>query len=171
MLGVYLLHNEGRLVEKYEQERKPEALMEELSVEYPSLIAGDKTDPHALRRWVLVPWERGAPGISGFSGCSFDAYLFLDQEGIPALVGIKRSADKRLFRDVIADVLNCAEHVVAEWPAEAIRARFEAASPDPDAQLARLLGERSDLEHFWHCVSTCLGAGKMRLIFIGSDSH
>ena len=171
MLGIYLLHNEGRLVEKYEQERKPEALMEVLSVEYPGLIAGGKTDLHALRRWVLVPWESGAPEISGFSDHSFDAYLFLDEEGIPALVGIKRSVDKRLFRDIIADVLDCAEHVVAECPAEAIRARFEAASLDPDAQLARLLGEGSDLEHFWRCVSASLGAGKMRLIFIGSDSH
>jgi len=112
-----------------------------------------------------------ASGSPRDSDHSFDAYLFLDEEGIPALVGIKRSVDKRLFRDIIADVLDCAEHVVAECPAEAIRARFEAASLDPDAQLARLLGEGSDLEHFWHCVSASLGAGKMRLIFIGSDSH
>jgi hypothetical protein len=51
-------------------------------------------------------------------------HLFLDQDGIPTLVEVKRSSDTRIRREVIGQMLDYAANDVVYWPIEMIRSRF-----------------------------------------------
>ena len=59
---------------------------------FPELLVGDQVNPQNLRRWLLI--RREVPISTGEVGAlqwSID-HVFLDQEGVPTLVEIKRQA-------------------------------------------------------------------------------
>jgi hypothetical protein len=104
-------------------------------------------------------------------------HLFLDQEGIPTLVEVKRSSDTRIRREVVGQMLDYAANAVTYWPIEKIRARFEArcekANRDPSQELADFLGNfedgELDEELFWQKANTNLKAGRIRMIFVADE--
>ena len=51
-------------------------------------------------------------------------HLFLDQDGVPTLVEVKRSTDTRLRRELVGQMLDYAANAVVYWPVEEIRSRF-----------------------------------------------
>jgi len=63
--GIFLIHNNGQLVELREQAYDSEALLQELLANYPNLLAGDQIDPVQPRRWLLIAREAGVPGEQG----------------------------------------------------------------------------------------------------------
>lgn len=65
----------------------------------------------APRRWLLVSREWGVPREEGGGGHWSLDHLFLDQEGVPTLVEVKRSSDTRLRREVVGQMLDYAR----EW--------------------------------------------------------
>src|SRR3954447_8360768 len=73
---------------------------------------------------------------------SFREQLFVDQDGIPTLVEVKRSSDTRLRREVVGQLLDYAANAVLYWPVEKIRAQFEqtchSGNQDPGQVLAGL---------------------------------
>jgi hypothetical protein len=82
-------------------------------------------DGTAPRRWLLVSQEMGVPSEEeGGDRWSLD-HLFLDQDAISTLIEVKRSSDTRIRREVVGQMLDYAANVVAYWPVEAVRARFE----------------------------------------------
>jgi hypothetical protein len=72
-------------------------------------MPGELVDPQRPRRWLLVTREAGIalPGGAGGSRWSLD-HLFLDQDGIPTLVEVKRASDPRGRREVVAQMLDYA---------------------------------------------------------------
>jgi hypothetical protein len=52
-------------------------------------------------------------------------HLFVDQDGIPTLVEVKRGADTRVRREVVGQMLDYAANAVVHWPIDAIRVAFE----------------------------------------------
>ncbi|MGB4067996.1 MAG: hypothetical protein WBK08_08200, partial [Nitrospira sp.] len=124
--GMFVVHKDGRLIEMVEQPYDSEKLLQALLSQYPSLLAGNQIDPEAPRRWLLVSREYGVPdGVNGSDRWALD-HLFLDQEGIPTLVEVKRSSDTRIRREVVGQMLDYASNAVLHWPIESIRATFEA---------------------------------------------
>jgi len=108
----------------------------------------------------------GVPaGEEGEERWSLD-HLFLDQDGVPTLVEVKRISDTRIRRTVVAQMLDYAANAVVYWPVERIRAAFEAGEADAAEKLAGLLGEGSDPEQFWAKVKTNLQAGRIRMLFV-----
>lgn len=109
---IYLFQNEDHLVELTEHYYDSEALLQDLLARYPKLLAGDQIDEANPRRWLLVarevgvPWEEGGP-----DQMSLD-HLFLDQDGIPTLVEVKRSRDTRVRREVVGQMLDYAANAV-----------------------------------------------------------
>jgi hypothetical protein len=96
-----------------------------LLAHHPSLLAGDQIDRAEPRRWVLIAREIGLPSEEeGSDRWSVD-HLFLDQDGIPTIVEVKRSTDSRIRREVIGQMLDYAANGVRYWPVEILRARFE----------------------------------------------
>lgn len=96
-----------------------------LLAEYPNLLSGDQINQVSPRRWLLISREASIPGEEVGSGRWAVDHLFLDQDGIPTLVEVKRSTDTRIRREVIGQILDYAANAVAYWPVERLRARLE----------------------------------------------
>ena len=94
--------------------------------------------------------------------------LFLDQDAIPTIVEVKRSSDTRIRREVVGQMLDYAANAVLYWPADRLRASFEANHENPDEVLGTVLGV-TDCEQFWQSVKTNLQAGKVRLVFVAGE--
>jgi hypothetical protein len=167
---IYLLHDDAALVAMQEQPYDSERLLQELLAKHPDLLAGEQVDAHEPRRWVLVTREMGVPGEEDGAGRWSLDHLFLDQDGVPTLVEVKRSSDTRIRREVVGQMLDYAANAVVYWPVEEIRAKFESqceeGGSDSEEELAALIGDDGDTGEFWQHVKTNLQAGRVRLVFI-----
>ena len=173
MGGIYLIRDDGDLVEMRESLYDSEDVLQRLLGQYPDLLAGDQIDDSKPRRWVLVSREMGVPGEEDGSGRWSLDHLFLDQDAIPTLVEVKRSTDTRIRRDVVGQMLDYAANAVAYWPVEEIRAKFEATCSarqvDPEEELAGLLVDEADPAEFWQKVKTNLQAGRVLMLFVADE--
>lgn len=174
---IYLVQDDGKLQSMVERTYVTEERLQILLRDHPDLLAGDQIDEDEPRRWLLISREVGVPfEEEGREWMSLD-HLFLDQDGIPTLVEVKRSGDTRLRREVVGQMLDYASHAVAYWSVERLRGRFDAGCEErsemPDELIGELLGtditDLSAVEEFWERVETNLRAGKIRLIFLADE--
>jgi len=141
-----------------------------LLAKFPALLAGDQIDPSNPRRWVLVRREAAIPSEENSGGRWSLDHLFLDQDGVPMLVEVKRQTDTRIRREVVGQMLDYAANCVVYLPVERLKVDFEATcrgnGTDPEATLSGLLGPEPDIENFWLRVKTNLEASRVRLLFV-----
>lgn len=168
--GVFLLQGEDSLVAMEPGEFATEDDFQRLLSRFPALLVGDQIDPLDPRRWILVKREQSiSTGEAGSSVWSID-HVFLDQDGIPTLVEIKRQSDSRIRREVVGQMLDYAANCVTYWSAESLQAGFEAtckqADESSDAVLRELIGDDETAEHFWLQVQRNLQAKNIRLLFV-----
>ena len=97
--GIFLLQG-ATLAELREQPYEAEHLLQSLIASYPHLLAGNQMDPVSPRRWLLRGSGTSVPSDEGGSGRWAIDHLFLDQEGVPTIVEVKRSTDTRIRREV-----------------------------------------------------------------------
>jgi len=171
--GIYLVQDDGQLVEMTERAYDSEDLLQALLAKYPSLLAGDQMDSAAPRRWLLISREVPLPCEEGSAGRWSVDHLFLDQDAIPTLVEVKRADDTRIRREVVGQMLDYAANAVVYWPIDRIRAQFETNCEVQGCQPQQVLGEfldaDADQEQFWQKAKTNLQAGKVRLIFVADE--
>lgn len=105
----------GKLIAMPENGYPKEAELQELLEEYPDLLPGDQIDPENPRRWLLVARELGVPGAEGETGRWSLDHLFLDQDGIPTFVEVKRATDTRARREVVAQMLDYGANGLEYW--------------------------------------------------------
>lgn len=112
--------------------------------------------------------EQGVPGEeNGADRWSLD-HLFVDDEGVPTLVEVKRSTDTRIRREVVGQMLDYAANGVSHWPEGSLRGFFENTAGDPklaQRQLADHL-QGGDADDFWTAVEDNLRSGRLRLVFV-----
>jgi hypothetical protein len=90
--GIYLMQEDGALLELTEQHYESEELLQRLLERYPSLLAGRQMSPAEPRRWVLVTREAGMPSRLG-GGAQWSAdHVFLDQDAVPTIVEVSAPA-------------------------------------------------------------------------------
>lgn len=171
--GIFLIREGNELVELAATPYESEARLQELLAHHPNLLAGDQIDAQAPRRWLLLTREATIPAdAEGNSRWSLD-HLFLDQDGIPTLVEVKRSTDTRIRREVVGQMLDYAANGVAYWPVETVRALFETrqeqAGRDPGVVLSEFLRNETTPDSFWLTVKTNLQAGRIRLVFVADE--
>lgn len=175
---IYLVQNDGSLVEMSEQSYDTEDLLQGLLAQYPNLLAGDQMNEADPRRWLLVAREMGVPWEEGGSDRMSLDHLFLDQDGIPTLVEVKRSSDTRIRREVVGQMLDYAANAAVYWPVERIRATFEATchvqGDDPDQRLAEFLGvmpeDQDAIDALWQQVADHLASGRLGLLIKSSTN-
>jgi hypothetical protein len=147
-----------------------EDIFQDLLAKYPALIAGDLIDATDPRRWLLVTRETGLPSDEGGVDRWSVDHLFLDQDGVPTIVEVKRSTDTRIRREVVGQMLEYAANAVVYWPADSLRDRFEercrTEGLDASQLLADCFGNGGNEETFWQSVQTNLQAGKVRMLFV-----
>jgi hypothetical protein len=176
MPSIFLLQDRTGLIEMTEQPYESEDLLQALLADHPSVLAGDQFNGAEPKRWLLVGREAGVPCEgSGVGRWSLD-HLFVDQNGIPTLVEVKRSSDSRIRREVIGQMFDYAANAVVYWPAGQIRSRYEAdcqvAGIDPDQRLVDFLRPSQSVEaesvadRFWEDVDINLRAGRIRMVFV-----
>ncbi len=171
--GIFLVKGNDQLVRMDEQPYDSEDLLQELLAKYPSLLAGDQMDSTRPRRWLLIKREAElASEEDGASRWSVD-HLFLDQDGIPTIVEVKRSRDTRIRREVVGQILDYAANAVVYWPIEKIRAMFEShcegAGKNHEQVLVDFLAGESGVESYWSQVKTNFEAGRIRLLFVADE--
>jgi hypothetical protein len=174
---IYLLQANGSLQPMSEHAYVSEEKLQLLLKEHPELLAGEQINEEEPRRWLLISREVGIPFEEGGREWMSLDHLFLDQDGIPTLVEVKRSRDVRIRREVVGQMLDYAANAVAYWPIERLRARFEAAcdqpEDDPDSIVADLIevapDDQESIESFWEDVKTNLRAGRIRMVFVADD--
>ena len=168
--GVFVLRDAQTLVPMQAASFATEDDFQRLLASFPELLAGDQIDAEVPRRFMLVAREKGiAAEEGGAERWSLD-HLFLDQDGIPTLVEVKRGTDTRIRREVVGQMLDYAANSVLHWPLDTLRAVFaarcEAEGRDPATVLGELIGPEADPEAFWEGVRTNLQAGRVRLLFV-----
>lgn len=143
-----------------------EALLQTLLSDFPDLVAGGQVDPDAPRRWVLVGREIGVPDKEGGSGRWSLDHLFLDQDGIPTVVEVKRSTDTRLRREVVGQMLDYAANGIQYWPIDSLRSRFEAGYEHPEEVISELTSDAFQYEAFWAQVEENLRSRRIRMVWV-----
>jgi hypothetical protein len=171
--GIYLIQPDGKLVEMKQESYKSEGVFQDILANYPNLLAGDQIDSQQPRRWLLIAREVGVPAQQdGANHWSLD-HLFVDQDGIPTLVEVKRSTDTRIRREVVGQMLDYAANAVVYWPVEEIISQFErtceAKGSDCEEVLSDFLADSLTAEEFWQKVKTNLRAGHVRMLFVADE--
>jgi hypothetical protein len=161
--GIYLRHGD-RLIAMTEQSYAAEDVLQKLLEDYPELLAGDVEGESRL----LISREAALASDDVAGGRWSVDHLFVDQDGVPTIVEVKRSCDTRIRREVVGQMLDYAANAVVYWRLGRLRAMFEQAcekrgSSGP-AALAAFLGsdDEAEAEAFWEDVKTNLAAGKLR---------
>jgi len=180
---IYLVTDDSTLSPMQETPYDNEDIFQALLEDYPALLAGEQFDSEEPRRWLLVKREMGIPdGEDRGDRWSID-HVFLDQDGVPTLVEVKRAEDTRARRLVVAQMLDDAANAVVFWPVDRMRTEFEetckSTGLNPDDELLKHLHvseveeqNRTDyVESFWQDVKTNLTANKLRLVFVADTIH
>ncbi len=166
--SIYLMSEEG-LVEMKNDPTSPRICSRSSLPKYPDLLGGGQMNAGEPRRWLLVRRELGVPGGEGErSRWSLD-HLFIDQDGVPTLVEVKRSSDTRLRREVVGQMLDYAANGVKYWPVAELRTDFEnealLRNQDPAGLLASHAPDREP-DEFWDQVERNLRSGHVRMVFV-----
>jgi hypothetical protein len=158
-----------RLVEMVESPFANEDIFQDLLRQYPDLLTGDLEQGDSPRKWLLIRREMGIAAEEGAADRWSLDHLFVDQDGMPTLVEVKRSSDTRIRREVVGQLLDYAANAVVHWSIDRVQAEFiencSREGVDPETRLAAFLGNANS-DDFWQKVKTNLQAGKIRLLFV-----
>ncbi|MEV5534064.1 hypothetical protein [Streptomyces prunicolor] len=170
---VFVLGEELQALERAEFET--EAEFQELLARHPRVLDfGSLADGRPLRL-VLVAREMGVPTSTESAPAYWLDHLFVDADGLPTLVEVKRATDTRIRRAVVGQMLDYAANAARYWPAALLRRSFEDTCSKDGRSLeeayGELLGDQGDrsAEEFWATVEERLAAGQMRLLFVADQ--
>lgn len=177
---MYLIPQQGDLIALANTAYASEADLQALLADHPALLAGGQISPEDPRRWLLVSREKGlADRADAGSRWSVD-HLFIDHEGVPTIVEVKRSSNTQIRREIVGQMLDYAANGLRYWPVENLRSdlvrRLEQAgesdaSAAADSLVRELVGPEfssvgDPVDHFWQRVDDNLSAGRLRLLFV-----
>lgn len=169
-MTVFVLRDEQTLVPLESAEFATEDDFQLLLAKFPSLLSWEQNDTGMRRRWLLLKREKSVPAEDGGGGRWSVDHLFVDQNGVPTLVEVKRQTDTRLRREVVGQMLDYAANAVVYWPIDQLRSEFEAScvqkSADPVEEITGHLGADIDPETLWQQIKTNLKAGRIRMLFV-----
>ena len=171
--GMFILRPDGSLTPMRSQEYDSESLLQSWIADYPQLLAGDQINPDDPRRWLLIKREAGIPDQDGAGNRWSLDHLFIDQDGIPTFVEVKRSSDTRIRREVVGQMLDYAANGLRYWPIESIKSMFldrcHIDGIDPNGEIHSYLGDDIDSDDLWIKVNNNLTDGTIRLLFVSDE--
>lgn len=160
------LVTDGNLTPLSQTPYAEEKILQQALEDFPDVIAGPATAGNG-GRLLLVSREMRVPDSTGVAALSLD-HLFVDGDGVPVLVEVKRATDTRIRREVVAQMLDYAANGAKYWPAEHLRALVEGDS-DADDLVTAAFGEDIDPDRYWRSVEQNLRSGHIRLIFLADS--
>lgn len=158
---IFLIDNRNRISEMKDQPYDAEETPRNSLAEFPGVSAGGELNGSALLKWLLIKREAAIPGEDGGAERWSVDHLFVDNNGIPTLVEVKRSTDTRVRREVVGQMLDYPANAAQYGPVETIRQWFEqtcAEGIDPNVRLAEAVGlddaTGEAVARFWETVET-----------------
>ncbi|MEI5097804.1 hypothetical protein RB200_02985 [Streptomyces sp. PmtG] len=149
-----------------------EAEFQDLLARHPRVLDfGTLSDGRPLRL-VLVAREMGVATSTDSGPTYWLDHLFVDADGVPTLVEVKRATDTRIRREMVGQMLDYAANGARYWPAALLQRSFEETCEADGRSLeeayGELLGEDPERlpDDFWTTVEERLAAGQMRLLFV-----
>lgn len=169
--SLFHVDSDGNLSPVVETAYVGEAELHTLLERYPEVLAESLSGGEQPRRLILIAREMVIPDAPGGNGRWALDLLFLDQEGIPTLVEIKRNEDTRTRREVVAQMLDYAANGPAFWTKEVLRRTLENTQKNESTNknyqtLSDFLGQDGDEESFWTNVMENLQSNRIRLVFV-----
>ena len=156
-MGVFLRQGD-KLIAMREQVLQAESVLEQLLAESPALLSGDEEGDG--RRWILVSRGGDQAGAD---------YVFLDEQGVPTLVEVTRSADPNASRELVGQMVDYAANVIAYQDPARLRATLESRCRDQGRDVQDVLREDLGIDmepaHYWEHVRVNMSVGRLRLIF------
>lgn len=169
--NIFVLDRDGALREMKRSGFASEDIFQELLAKHPALLRKAAGNGGRL---LLITREQGVPEEMGGSGRWSLDHLFVDTDGVPVFVEVKRAEDTRARREVVAQMLDYAANGVAFWQIGGIVSAFNATATesgyDPDQLLMEFL-ESDDpteerVEAFWKGVEANIQSGRIRMLFV-----
>jgi hypothetical protein len=154
----------------HERAYEAEALLQALLADHPEILVGGEEGESG--GWILVKREAGVTDSAGAADRWSLDHLFLDADGVPTLVEVKRSSDTRARREVVAQMLDYAANAIAFWKVESLKAWFEAECERQKINAAVKLEAAfgaTDPDGYWETVRTNLAADRIRLVFVADE--
>ncbi|MGY1665900.1 hypothetical protein [Geodermatophilus sp. SYSU D00696] len=169
--GIFLRSDDGLTVLK-QSSYDSEAILQTALADHPEVLAGPTTAGDEDGRLLLIRREMGVPSVQDGAGTFSLDHLFVDSEGVPVLVEVKRSSDTRIRREVVGQMLDYAANAVKYWPLaglqDSLAATAEADGKSVD-ELLEQLRPGLDPAEFWRTVETNLKAGRIRMLFVADE--
>ena len=177
---ICLIRDNNSLQPLVNQKYENEDLLQRLLADFPEVLDGEEIDGRDPRRWLLVRREMPLGDSAESTGRWSLDHLLLDQEGIPTLIEVKRSTDRRLRREVVGQMLDYAANAVVYLPLTGIQAALRetctAAGKVTDDVLVEFLGVDGDLSErvatidaYWAKVQKNLTDRNVRLVFVADE--
>lgn len=169
--SLFLLRGNDALTKLSSAKFETEDIFQGLLARFPDLLTDADFGEGTARRWVLVSREAEIPTKEGGSAQFSLDHLFLDQDGVPTLVEVKRATDTRARREVVAQMLDYAANATNWWRIDDLVAWFGiACERDKVNRIDRLKSllatDAPDEEAFWRRVQANLSSGRIRMIFV-----
>lgn len=169
---IFVMNNHDTLVPIFEREYESEDIFQEMLARFPELLlSGDDRTPYS--GLLLIAREQGVPVESGGGSVYSVDHLFIDQNGIPTLVEVKRRSDTRNRRELVAQMLDYASNGLACWSVDDLRRSFErtcaADGREPETVMAEFLGEGGDANDFWQQVTAHIKGERIRMVFVADE--
>ena len=167
--GIFLVASGGDLALLRQQPYETEAVLQRALADHPEVLAGPTTAGDETKRLLLVRREMGVPARSEGGAVWSADHLFIDADGVPVIVEVKRSSDIRIRREVVGQMLDYAANGVKYWPIATLRQSVEEEASRQGTSVEALLsglGEDLDPDEFWRTVEANLTAGRIRMLFV-----
>ncbi len=162
---VFHLDPDGTLLSMTPAPYASTDLLNSLVQAHPELLGGEQLQPGSPRRWVVV--LPSGPGSSGRLGVT----LYVDQDGVPTLVSVRRAAEESQRRDIVGQVLDLAANGLRRWPIAELRATYETTQRrlgrDPSVVLESLCADGPwRAEELFAAVQANLASGRLRIVIL-----
>lgn len=165
--------NPGRGLTRMERANyMSEQELQDLIARRPELLGSSTALRDGVERPLLLvkqemPVERSTDGPGTWS---ID-HLYIDSEGIPVLVEVKRSTDSRVRRAVVGQLLDYAANAVVYWPVETMKQRLIAQWGERAEETLQSFLQPTEMtpEDFWQKVDANLRAKRVRLLFVADE--
>lgn len=174
---IFVLHADNPIEPRVAQNDWAEDWLQILAKEHPEILTGGQISPDAPRKWLVFPGEQATSRDQRSALWSLD-YLFLDRDGVPTLVLVRRRSDVLTRYELVGRTLAHAATLTDCWPSQQIRARFEedcARNGDcPRSAVREFLGVAGDaaessVDEFWQRVERNFRIRRLRLLFVADS--
>src|SRR4051812_11197952 len=172
MPSVWMKSPSGELVALEATSYAKEDELQLFIADHPEVLASTLAPSEPAAPWLLLRRELSIVMEEGDERTRWSLdHLFIDGDGVPTLVEVKRSSDPRARREVVAQMLDYAASFRHDWSAESLRGLFAgsfdtgaAAEQAMEAFLAATTF--ADEEAMWAEVQTNILANRLRLLFV-----